>query len=275
MPGGFPSTDDPESPAIPTINGRELIPPRRPSFNFLRRGKSVERMSSTRSISGAKLSKKQTKERSMSSEPEVPAIPQQPPEIPKMVTPPRLQTFGGDGARSDSLSPSYKNGGYQSGASIARRFMEARGHNTYHDVPIPPIPDSDSKPKAAYDDPFGRPESMTNRGRYSYASSAISTINSPRRVRRRKDPTPFKYVHYIRKGPHADLSLVFLLSERATLAKLHSSNSFVHLLLCQRVSSSLHCETITITTRHLSPPAYILILSHNTSRPRLKVNVLV
>lgn len=35
---------------------------------------------------------------------------------------------------------------------------------------------------------------MTHRGRYSYASSAISTINSPRRVRRRKDPTPFKYV---------------------------------------------------------------------------------
>ncbi|KAJ3472721.1 hypothetical protein NLG97_g10764 [Lecanicillium saksenae] len=32
---------------------------------------------------------------------------------------------------------------------------------------------------------------MTHRGRYSYASSAISTLNSPRRVRRRKDPTPF------------------------------------------------------------------------------------
>lgn len=41
-------------------------------------------------------------------------------------------------------------------------------------------------------DPYARTESMTHRGRYSYASSAISTINSPRRVRRRKDPTPFK-----------------------------------------------------------------------------------
>lgn len=41
-------------------------------------------------------------------------------------------------------------------------------------------------------DPYAATESMTHRGRYSYASSAISTINSPRRVRRRKDPTPFK-----------------------------------------------------------------------------------
>lgn len=51
--------------------------------------------------------------------------------------------------------------------------------------PMPPIPAN------AYD-PYARTESMTHRGRYSYASSAISTVNSPRRVRRRKDPTPFK-----------------------------------------------------------------------------------
>lgn len=52
-------------------------------------------------------------------------------------------------------------------------------------VPIPPVP-------GGWVDPYARTESMTHRGRYSYASSAISTINSPRRVRRRKDPTPFK-----------------------------------------------------------------------------------
>lgn len=52
-------------------------------------------------------------------------------------------------------------------------------------VPIPPIPNGGF-------DPYARTESMTHRGRYSYASSAVSTINSPRRVRRRKDPTPFK-----------------------------------------------------------------------------------
>jgi hypothetical protein len=41
-------------------------------------------------------------------------------------------------------------------------------------------------------DPYARTESMTHRGRYSYASSAVSTVNSPRRVRRRKDPTSYK-----------------------------------------------------------------------------------
>ena len=52
-------------------------------------------------------------------------------------------------------------------------------------VPVPPVPNGGF-------DPYARTESMTHRGRYSYASSAVSTINSPRRVRRRKDPTPFK-----------------------------------------------------------------------------------
>lgn len=53
-------------------------------------------------------------------------------------------------------------------------------------VPIPPLPNGGTV------DPYARTESMTNRGRYSYASSAVSTVNNPRRVRRRKDPTPFK-----------------------------------------------------------------------------------
>lgn len=53
-------------------------------------------------------------------------------------------------------------------------------------VPVPPIPNG------SWVDPYARTESMTNRGRYSYASSAVSTVNNPRRVRRRKDPTPFK-----------------------------------------------------------------------------------
>lgn len=38
------------------------------------------------------------------------------------------------------------------------------------------------------------PDSMTNRGRFSYASTAtnVNSFNSPRRIRRKKDPTPFK-----------------------------------------------------------------------------------
>jgi hypothetical protein len=38
------------------------------------------------------------------------------------------------------------------------------------------------------------PDSMTNRGRFSYASTVtnVNAYNSPRRIRRKKDPTPFK-----------------------------------------------------------------------------------
>ncbi|KAL7275402.1 hypothetical protein RUND412_001653 [Rhizina undulata] len=45
------------------------------------------------------------------------------------------------------------------------------------------------------EDPYAHSKdlaSMANRGRYSYASTAgVSSINSPRRLRRRRDPTPF------------------------------------------------------------------------------------
>ena len=64
--------------------------------------------------------------------------------------------------------------------------MEPRASSAAGNIPIPPIPAN------GFVDPYARTESMTHRGRYSYASSAVSTINSPRRVRRRKDPTPFK-----------------------------------------------------------------------------------
>lgn len=54
--------------------------------------------------------------------------------------------------------------------------------------PVPPIPTNGGE----VIDPYARTESMTNRGRYSYASSSVTTVNNPRKVRRRKDPTPFK-----------------------------------------------------------------------------------
>lgn len=90
---------------------------------------------------------------------------------------PKLQTFGGE----DSTTDHYENG---------RASMEP-GSMRSGNIPIPPIP-SNGAQRGDWVDPYARTESMTHRGRYSYASSAVSTINSPRRVRRRKDPTPFK-----------------------------------------------------------------------------------
>ncbi|KAF4583302.1 putative septin aspE [Ophiocordyceps camponoti-floridani] len=72
---------------------------------------------------------------------------------------------------------------YSLSASPSARLSQETPRNYVAPVypPVPPIP------YEVYD----RSESMTHRGRYSYASSAVSTINGPRRVRRRKDPTPF------------------------------------------------------------------------------------
>lgn len=59
--------------------------------------------------------------------------------------------------------------------------------------PVPAVPAG-----YAATDAYARTESMTHRSRYSYANSMTSALNSPRRVRRRKDPTPYKYVKLLK-----------------------------------------------------------------------------
>lgn len=87
------------------------------------------------------------------------SMPKHAPKLPDLSPTPMIETFGGE-ERPESADA----------------------------VPIP------VSPPAGADsiDPYARTESMTHRGRYSYASSAVSTVNSPRRLRRRKDPTPYK-----------------------------------------------------------------------------------
>lgn len=157
-------------------------PPRRSSFgNLLRRTKSGDL-----GRSGRKVSQGQPRE----------PVPKSPPRLPALYNGSQsqpLQTFGGD-ARPDSLAivsgkVDHSFHRYPPRASIdpGRPSMSSSVANP----PVPPIPSGN------WVDPYARTESMTHRGRYSYASSAISTINSPRRVRRRKDPTPFKYVFVV------------------------------------------------------------------------------
>ncbi|KAF4124624.1 Septin [Geosmithia morbida] len=86
------------------------------------------------------------------------------------------------------LRPDSSNDDYVTSSAVPavpRGIRSIPRDHGFSGVPVPPIP---NQPAA---DPYARTESMTHRGRYSYASSAVSTINSPRRVRRRKDPTPF------------------------------------------------------------------------------------
>ena len=181
-------------PSLPSSNGTLR---RRPSFSFLRRSKSTERAAPTRSVSGGKLTKKQRtqfREQEMLKE----QIPPRPPRIPDLPPPPVLQSFGGEDPRPDSLAIiSNRAGGYgrhpRAVSSVSKASMDQRNPRMYPDVPIPPIPGDPVELSADSSiDPYARTESMTNRGRYSYASTAVSTINNPRKMRRRKDPTPLK-----------------------------------------------------------------------------------
>lgn len=112
-------------------------------------------------------------------------VPKSPPRLPVLYNgapAPQLEHFGGD-ARADSLATVSGNAHPRSVVSPRPSMEPSR---SVASGSVPPMPNG-----AAFD-PFARTESMAHRGRYSYASSAVSTINSPRRVRRRKDPTPFK-----------------------------------------------------------------------------------
>jgi hypothetical protein len=145
-------------------------------------------------------------------------MPRQPPRLPSM---PNLQEQ--DDSRPDSFAI-FNSGQYQT-RSTAPPLPHAAPANfsrpgntsnmpsaTYNNSSSPAYAlrpgnafaqQASSSPGAAqaktangeYGAPIDRSESMAHRGRYSYASTSgqpVNAVNSPRRVRRRKDPTPFK-----------------------------------------------------------------------------------
>jgi hypothetical protein len=145
------------------------------------------------------MSKKQralAQEEALRKQREAAMLPKQPPRLPSHSPLPQIDNFGGDDGRPDSIAiVSGKAGAYSH--NFSRPSMDYKmappapsAPNASAQAQVPQVPGS--SPSYMDYDPYPRTESMTHRGRYSYASSAISTVNSPRRVRRRKDPTPFK-----------------------------------------------------------------------------------
>ncbi len=169
---------------------------RKGSFSFLRRSKSRER-STSGTTPARKLSKRdrsKVRQQDMMQE----QMPSPPPRIPIIPHPPDLQGFGGEDSRSDSAAiMSNRAGGSFRNGLAQKTSQETLGSDMYRGMLVPPVPPVPRIPATAtvpksYVDAFPKTESLVHRGRYSYASSAISTINSPRKIRRRKDPTPFK-----------------------------------------------------------------------------------
>ncbi|EEH07574.1 conserved hypothetical protein [Histoplasma capsulatum G186AR] len=152
---------------------------RRTSLGFLRRSKSTEPLSGDRKASGGRMSKRMQKEMAkeelLRRQREAGAVAKYAPRLPDLPAPPQLKTFGGENARQMNTTAIPNRGGsYIDPSAPASPYSGVAGGRGSEVI-----------------DPYARTESMTHRGRYSYASSAVSTINSPRRVRRRKDPTPY------------------------------------------------------------------------------------
>lgn len=137
-------------------------------------------------------------------------VPKQPPQIPSPSPIPSMEGFGG-GNRPDSIAMfsgrvhehQYHAGNASNNSKPVNNFSRpgyvahSSSNNSLNtSAPRVPMSSSPSVRRAAHaPDPYATTESMTNRGRESYASLALSSgghVNSPRRVRRKKDPTPFK-----------------------------------------------------------------------------------
>ncbi|KAJ5668294.1 uncharacterized protein N7477_006864 [Penicillium maclennaniae] len=161
------TTPSSRTPSDALPENAQILNARRTSLGFLRRSKSTEPLGERKVSGRKKMSKTEKMEDDLRRQRESYA-PRNAPRLPDLSPTPQLETFGG----------------------------EAR--ENIPEVPAVPRPRSSfvnpqrvASPIADIIDPYARNESMTHRGRYSYASSAVSTVNSPRRVRRRKDPTPY------------------------------------------------------------------------------------
>ncbi|KAJ5967847.1 hypothetical protein N7501_004095 [Penicillium viridicatum] len=173
---------------------------RRTSLGFLRRSKSTEPLGEHKSSgSRKKMSKTQAMEDELRRQRESYA-PKVPPRLPDLSPAPQLETFGGE--ERDKLPDP---------------------------IPIRPQSGVVASPSMTGSinsvDPYGRTESMTHRGRYSYASSAASTVNSPRRVRRRKDPTSYNVLVIGARNSGKTSFINFLRSALAMPAHKHPSRT--------------------------------------------------
>ncbi|KAI1129335.1 septin [Nemania abortiva] len=187
----------------------QQTPPRRSSFgNLLRRSKSGDLKGGRKGPQG----------------PQRESVPNSPPRLPALYNgsqPQPLQTFGGD-TRPDSVAIVSGKADHSFHHYPPRASIDPGRPSMSSSVARPPVP---PVPNGAWVDPYARTESMTNRGRYSYASSAISTVNSPRRVRRRKDPTPFNILIIGTRGSGKTSFLEFLKTSLALPVKKRSQRS--------------------------------------------------
>ncbi|CAG8400205.1 unnamed protein product [Penicillium salamii] len=169
-------------------------PDRRTSLGFLRRSKSTEPLGERKSSGRRKKMDDELRRQRDSYAPKVP------PRLPDFSPAPELETFGGEERDKIDSAPVSRP---QSGLATSPT-MTGSINNVV--------------------DPYARTESMTHRGRYSYASTN-STLNSPRRVRRRKDPTSYNVLVIGARNSGKTEFLNFLRSALTMPAHKHPSRT--------------------------------------------------
>lgn len=124
------------------------------------------------------------------------------------------------GKAADYTSTSPPAAAAATSAGVAPRSSMEPSRSTFN-IPPPPIPNGGF-------DPYAHTISMAHRGRDSFASSAMSTINSPRRIRRRKDPTPFNILIVGTANSGKTSFLEFLKAALALPARQRSKSVIEH-----------------------------------------------
>lgn len=170
---------------------KDVHPPRRSSLNFLRRTKSGDPVRKVPVVAA--------------EAPKLPTIFNGAANNAAMQAPPSRNgfgreirdsvaiisgKFGADEEYGNGVGKANPLGGYVPGRKSTDSVVGRE--NTYVTTSTVPFTE----------DPYAKEGSMAHRGRYSYASNTSSStyINSPRRVRRRKDPTPFNVLVIGAKG---------------------------------------------------------------------------
>lgn len=181
-----------QAPQAPPVNQQPQAAPdggRKRSFSFGSR-KSEGTANMLRKSSKIKAQEQERLEMERKARLQQPA-----PTLPEHNPLPGIDSFGGDNANNTSnSSPRVTNFSRPGVMPPSSNNSSSSPAYAIRPVQASSSPDSTRKTNGEYvSDPISRTESITNRGRSSYASSIVGgNMSSPRRIRRRKDPTPFK-----------------------------------------------------------------------------------
>ncbi|RPB01014.1 hypothetical protein L873DRAFT_1678553 [Choiromyces venosus 120613-1] len=233
-------------PSVPeNTKVKESHPPRRSSLGFLRRSKSGDPVRKTSPL---------------------PIVASSAPTLPEYPLPPSrngfvrdikdsVAIFNGHTMSNFTESPSSEGvrsppngpGGYVPGRKSTDSVVGVSGGTRY----------LEASSELFTEEPYAKEGSMAHRGRYSYASSAVSTVNSPRRVRRRRDPTPFNILVIGAKNSGKSSFLRFLRQSLALKPKRGHVAPADELPEAPEEDTTTHSATSTSSSRNAFKSSYL------------------